>query len=49
MSADGDPHQLRSRVDVNINPKNPVIGTRSFGDSPELVARCAVAYAQGSA
>ena len=28
-------------VDVNINPKNPVIGTRSFGDSPELVARCA--------
>ena len=34
-------------VDVNINPKNPVIGTRSFGDSPELVARCAVAYGQG--
>ena len=34
-------------VDVNINPQNPVIGTRSFGDSPELVARCAVAYGQG--
>ena len=34
-------------VDVNINPKNPVIGTRSFGDSPELVARCAIAYGQG--
>ena len=34
-------------VDVNINPQNPVIGTRSFGDSPELVARCAVAYSQG--
>lgn len=34
-------------VDVNINPKNPVIGTRSFGDNPDLVARCAVAYGQG--
>lgn len=34
-------------VDVNINPQNPVIGTRSFGDSPELVARCAIAYGQG--
>ena len=34
-------------VDVNINPKNPVIGTRSFGDNPELVARCAVAYGEG--
>lgn len=34
-------------VDVNINPENPVIGTRSFGDNPDLVARCAVAYGQG--
>lgn len=25
-------------VDVNINPKNPVIGVRSFGDNPEMVA-----------
>lgn len=25
-------------VDVNSNPKNPIIGVRSFGDDPELVA-----------
>jgi len=25
-------------VDVNSNPRNPVIGVRSFGDSPEKVA-----------
>lgn len=34
-------------VDVNINPKNPVIGTRSFGTSPQHVAACALAYARG--
>ena len=34
-------------VDVNSNPANPVIGTRSFSDDPELVARLGVAYAQG--
>ncbi len=34
-------------VDVNINPRNPVIGTRSFGDNPQLVSDCALAYAQG--
>lgn len=34
-------------VDVNINPKNPVIGTRSFGDTPQRVAECAVAYGEG--
>jgi len=27
-------------VDVNVNPTNPVIGVRSFGDSPALVAAC---------
>ncbi len=26
-------------ADININPLNPVIGTRSFGDEPERVAR----------
>ena len=26
-------------VDVNVNPANPVIGIRSFGEDPELVAR----------
>lgn len=26
-------------LDVNINPRNPVIGIRSFGDNPELVGQ----------
>ena len=34
-------------VDVNVNPKNPVIGIRSFGEDPELVARMAIAYMRG--
>ena len=34
-------------LDVNDNPENPVIGTRSFGESPELVARHAIAFARG--
>ena len=28
-------------VDVNTNPRNPVIGVRSFGDKPELVSSLA--------
>jgi beta-N-acetylhexosaminidase len=34
-------------VDVNSNPANPVIGVRSFGASPALVARHATAYVAG--
>lgn len=34
-------------ADVNINPKNPVINTRSFGENPILVADKVVAYASG--
>ena len=34
-------------VDVNSNPDNPVIGTRSYGEDPELVARMAVAHLRG--
>ncbi|WP_294591059.1 glycoside hydrolase family 3 N-terminal domain-containing protein [uncultured Bacteroides sp.] len=34
-------------ADVNINPKNPVINTRSFGESPVNVANKVVAYAKG--
>lgn len=30
-------------VDVNINPKNPVIGVRSFGEDPDLVSRLGLA------
>ena len=33
--------------DVNNNPANPVIGTRSFSDDPSLVAKLASAYAKG--
>ena len=33
--------------DVNINPDNPVIGTRSFGEDPALVARLGSAMIQG--
>lgn len=29
-------------ADVNINPENPVIGVRSFGEDPDLVSRMAV-------
>lgn len=34
-------------ADVNINPKNPVIGSRAFGDDPQLVARKVIAYSRG--
>ncbi len=34
-------------LDVNTNPKNPVIGSRSFGRDPELVSLAASAYARG--
>jgi beta-N-acetylhexosaminidase len=34
-------------VDVNVNPQNPVINIRSFGEDPELVARMATAYLRG--
>jgi len=34
-------------ADVNNNPQNPVINTRSFGESPEAVGRLASAYVRG--
>ncbi|GHE44682.1 sugar hydrolase [Streptosporangium violaceochromogenes] len=34
-------------VDVNANPDNPVIGIRSFGPDPQLVARHGVAWIKG--
>ena len=34
-------------ADVNSNPANPVIGIRSFGADPELVARHVVAFVRG--
>lgn len=34
-------------MDVNSNPRNPVIGYRSFGEDPARVAAAGVAYARG--
>jgi beta-glucosidase-like glycosyl hydrolase/CubicO group peptidase (beta-lactamase class C family) len=34
-------------LDINNNPANPVIGTRSFGDTPEGVIDPALSYARG--
>lgn len=40
--------QMYSPVcDVNINPRNPEIGVRSFGDDPETCAKHAVALLKG--
>ena len=36
-------------VDVNNNPRNPVINTRSFGEDPATVGRLAAAYVEGLA
>jgi beta-N-acetylhexosaminidase len=34
-------------VDVNNNPRNPIINVRSFGEDPALVSEMAVAYMRG--
>src|SRR5690606_31170698 len=34
-------------LDVDTNPKNPIIGNRSFSRDPELVARLGVALGRG--
>lgn len=34
-------------LDVNSNPNNPVIGNRSFGEDPNLVARKGIMYSKG--
>lgn len=43
MRAVGINMNLAPVLDVNDNPDNPVIGLRSFGSSPELVARLGLA------
>ena len=35
-------------TDVNSNPANPVINTRSFGEDPTLVGQMAAAYIEGA-
>lgn len=34
-------------MDVNSNPKNPVIGNRAFGSDARMVAECGISYARG--
>jgi len=34
-------------ADINSNPQNPVINTRSFGESPDQVSRLTSAYVRG--
>lgn len=34
-------------IDINNNPKNPVIGNRSFGEDKDDVTNCAIAFANG--
>lgn len=34
-------------IDINNNPANPVINTRSFGEDKELVAKYGIAYMRG--
>jgi beta-glucosidase len=43
----GVPWVLAPVVDVNANPRNPIINTRSFGEDAALVTRLARAYAEG--
>ncbi|MEM9215806.1 MAG: glycoside hydrolase family 3 N-terminal domain-containing protein [Cyanobacteria bacterium P01_F01_bin.150] len=35
-------------VDVNNNPKNPVINVRAFGDEPDIVGELAAAFIRGA-
>jgi beta-N-acetylhexosaminidase len=47
LKAAGINYNLAPLADINNNPKNPVIGYRSFGEKKEKVAQYAVAYLKG--
>jgi beta-N-acetylhexosaminidase len=47
LSACGVKLDFAPVVDLDTNPKSPVIGDRAFGDDPDLVARLAVALIRG--
>lgn len=47
LAAVGVNLDLAPSADVNTNPDNPIIGTRSFGADPRLVARHVRAYVEG--
>ena len=40
-------HILAPVADINVDPDNPVINTRSFGEDPEAVGRFAAAFVRG--
>ncbi len=48
LAAMGVTMNLAPVADVNSNPRNPVIGVRSFGADPELVARHVAAFVEGT-
>ncbi len=48
LLADGVTVDHAPVCDVNVEPRNPVIGTRSFGDDPRAVAAFARAWVLGS-
>ena len=48
LLADGIAVDHAPVCDVNVEPRNPVINTRSFGDDPERVAPLVAAWVRGS-
>lgn len=48
LRADGVTVDHAPVCDVNVEPRNPVIGVRSFGDDPSRVAAFAEAWVRGS-
>jgi beta-N-acetylhexosaminidase len=48
LLADGIAVNHAPVCDVNVEPRNPVIGTRSFGDDPAAVARFCASWVKGS-
>ena len=44
----GFTHNYAPVVDISNNPDNPIINTRSFGETPELVSEMALAFIRGS-
>ena len=47
LKACGIRYDFAPCVDVDTNPRNPVIGDRSFGEDPELVGRLGAAMIRG--
>jgi beta-N-acetylhexosaminidase len=48
LAAAGVTMNLAPVADVNSNPRNPVIGVRSFGSDPSLVARHVAAFVEAT-